>query len=78
FYTEPYIALGPSGSVFVTDSSQGRVCVYDAQGTLKRTWMPTEPFKSPTGIAIDPFGTLCVSDRGLDRIFAWSLSSVMK
>lgn len=78
FYTEPYIALGPGGSVFVTDSGAGRVSFYDAQGTLKRSWKPTEPFKSPTGIAVDPFGTLTVSDRGMDRIFAWSLSSLVK
>ncbi|MGH9364492.1 MAG: flippase activity-associated protein Agl23 [Thermoanaerobaculia bacterium] len=78
FYTEPHIALGPSGSVFVTDSSQGRVCVYDAQGTLKRTWKPNQTFKAPTGIAIDPFGTLTVSDRGTDRLFSWSLSSVIR
>lgn len=78
FYTEPYIALGPGGFLFVTDSSTGRVALYDGQGNLKRSWKPNEPFKAPTGIALDPFGTLIVSDRGADRIFAWSLSSVMK
>jgi uncharacterized protein (TIGR03663 family) len=78
FYTEPYIALGPSGTVLLTDSSQGRVCLYDSAGTLKRTWQPTEPFKAPTGIAVDPFGTVSVSDRGLDRIVAWSLSAVVR
>jgi uncharacterized protein (TIGR03663 family) len=78
FYTEPYIALGPAGSIFVTDSSLGRVCVYDAQGALKRTWKPTEPFKAPTGIAVDAFGTVTVSDRGMDRLFAWSLAGLLK
>jgi uncharacterized protein (TIGR03663 family) len=78
FYTEPYIALGPSGTVLLTDSSQGRVCLYGSDGTLKRTWKPTEPFKAPTGIAVDPFGTVSVSDRGLDRIVAWSLSAVVR
>jgi uncharacterized protein (TIGR03663 family) len=78
FYTEPYIALGAGGTVFATDSGTGRVALYDAQGNLKRTWKPNEPFKAPTGITLDPFGTLIVSDRGSDRIFAWSLSSVMK
>jgi uncharacterized protein (TIGR03663 family) len=78
FYTEPYIALGPAGTVLLTDSSQGRVCLYDSAGTLKRTWKPAEPFKLPTGIAVDPFGTVSVSDRGLDRILAWSLSAVVR
>ncbi len=78
FYTEPYIALGPSGSIFVTDSSGGRICLYDAQGLLKRSWKPGELFKSPTGITVDPFGTLTVSDRGMNKIFAWNLSSLMR
>jgi len=78
FYTEPYMTFGPGASLFVTDSSTGRVALYDGQGNLKRSWKPNEPFKAPTGIALDPFGTLLVSDRGADRIFAWSLPSVMK
>lgn len=78
FYTEPYIALGPAGTVFVTDSTAGRICLYDAQGVVKRTWKPNEAFKSPTGIAVDPFGILTVSDRGMDRLFSWSLSSLIK
>ena len=78
FYTEPYIALGPAGSLFVSDSASGRVAVYDLQGNFKRAWKPTEPFKSPTGIAVDAFGTVTISDRGMDRLFAWSLSSLVR
>ena len=78
FYTEPYLALGPSGSVFVTDAAASRVSLYDGQGQLRRTWKPADPFKGPTGIAVDSFGTLTVSDRGMNRLFSWSLSSVMK
>jgi uncharacterized protein (TIGR03663 family) len=78
FYTEPYITLGPSGAVLVTDSGQSRITIYDAQGNLKRSVKPPEPFKSPTGIVVDPFGTLSVSDRGLDRIFCWSIAGVIR
>ena len=36
FYTEPYLAIGPGDTVFVTDSWKGRIAVYDASGALKR------------------------------------------
>jgi uncharacterized protein (TIGR03663 family) len=77
FYTEPYIAVGPSDSVFVTDSWKGRVAHYDGSGTLLRSFK-AEGLKSPTGIALDSFGRLTVSDRGTNRVFAWSLSDFLR
>ena len=76
FYTEPYLAAGPSDSVFVTDSWSGRIAWYDVTGTLKKSWKPATTSKSPTGIVIDPFGRVTVSDRGTHRLYAWSLSQV--
>jgi uncharacterized protein (TIGR03663 family) len=77
FYTEPYIAIGPGDMVFVTDSWGGRVAVYDARGILRRSWKTEPDFKQPTGIAIDPFGRVTVSDRGTSRIFSWTLTAVL-
>jgi DNA-binding beta-propeller fold protein YncE len=77
FYTEPYIAVGPSDSVFVTDSWKGRIAHYDGAGTFVRSFH-TGGLKAPTGIALDPFGRLWVSDRGMNRILSWSLSDFLQ
>jgi uncharacterized protein (TIGR03663 family) len=77
FYTEPYIAVGPSESVFVTDSWKGRIAHYDAAGNLQKSFS-AQGLKSPTGIALDPFGRLVVSDRGQNRITSWSLSDFLR
>ena len=53
FYTEPYLAIGPSDSVFVTDSWKGRIAQYDAAGNLRKSYK-ADGLKSPTGIALDP------------------------
>ncbi|HEY3123229.1 MAG TPA: flippase activity-associated protein Agl23, partial [Thermoanaerobaculia bacterium] len=78
FYTEPYVAIGPSDSIFATDSVAGRVVQYDASGALKRSWKPDKDFKQPTGIALDAFGRLTVSDRGTHRLFVWNLGDVLR
>jgi sugar lactone lactonase YvrE len=77
-HRKPYLAIGPSDSIFATDSSTGRIVQYDSSGALKRTWKADGEFKLPTGIAIDSFGRLSVSDRGTNRIFVWSLENVLK
>jgi sugar lactone lactonase YvrE len=78
FYTEPYIAVGPSDTVFVTDAWGTRVAQYDASGDLQRSWRADHDWKSPTGIVIDSFGRLTVSDRGTNRLFSWSLDALMR
>ena len=77
FYTEPYIAVGPSESVFVTDSWKARIAQYDGKGTFVRSFQSTG-MKAPTGIALDPFGRVWVSDRGMNRILSWGLSDFMQ
>jgi DNA-binding beta-propeller fold protein YncE len=77
FYTEPYLAAGPSDSVFATDSWKSRFASYDASGSIQRSFK-ADGLKSPTGIVIDPFGRILVSDRANDRIYAWSLTDLMK
>ena len=76
FYTEPYIAVGPADAVFVTDSVAGRVVQYNASGGLKRSWTPGKDLKQPTGIVLDSFGRLTVSDRGTHRLFSWTLAAL--
>ncbi len=77
FYTEPYLAVGPSDSVFVTDSWKGRIAQYDATGNLQKSYK-ANGLKSPTGIALDPFGRLVVSDRGQNRVLSWGLSDFLR
>ncbi|HSS44310.1 MAG TPA: NHL repeat-containing protein, partial [Thermoanaerobaculia bacterium] len=77
FYTEPYIAVGPSDTLFATDSSASRIAEYDTSGAFRRSWKPERGLKQPTGIAIDPFGRLTVSDRGTHRLFSWPLTAVV-
>ncbi|HKA36572.1 MAG TPA: SMP-30/gluconolactonase/LRE family protein, partial [Thermoanaerobaculia bacterium] len=76
FYTEPYIAIGPSDTVFVTDSVAARVAQYESSGALKRSWKPEKDFKQPTGIVLDSFGRLTVSDRGTNHLFSWTLAAL--
>jgi uncharacterized protein (TIGR03663 family) len=76
FYTEPYIAVGPSDTVFVTDSVSGRVAQYDSTGAMKRSFKPDKDFKQPTGITLDSFGRLTVSDRGTNHLFSWTLAAL--
>jgi DNA-binding beta-propeller fold protein YncE len=78
FYTEPYIAVGPSDTVFVTDSWGTRVAQYDPSGNFQRSWRAEIGWKLPTGIALDPFGRLTVSDRGTHRLFSWSLDTLLR
>jgi uncharacterized protein (TIGR03663 family) len=77
FYTEPYLAVGPSESVFVTDSWKGRIAHYDAAGNLQKSYA-AKGLKSPTGIALDPLGRIFVSDRGQNRISSWSLTDLLR
>jgi uncharacterized protein (TIGR03663 family) len=78
FYTEPYLAIGPGDAIIATDAWGGRVAVYDASGTLRKSFKAGSDFKQPTGVAVDAFGRLSVSGRGTNRIFAWTLGSVLQ
>jgi DNA-binding beta-propeller fold protein YncE len=78
FYTEPYLAIGPGDSVLATDSTEARVNEYSASGNLRRSWRTDGVFKRPTGIVVDPYGRVSVSDRELHRIDSWNLSDVLK
>jgi uncharacterized protein (TIGR03663 family) len=78
FYTEPYLAIGPTGSIFVTDSTEGRVNEYESAGNLRHSWRPDGIFKRPTGITIDPLGRVAVSDRETHHLYFWNLADVLR
>jgi len=78
FYTEPYIAIGPGDSVLATDSTEARVNEYDPAGNFRRSWRPDGIFKRPTGIVLDAYGRVTVSDRETHRLFSWNLSDVLR
>jgi DNA-binding beta-propeller fold protein YncE len=78
FYTEPYLSIGPGDSVLVTDSTEARVNEYDSTGILRRSWRSDGSFKRPTGITLDSFGRVSVTDRETHRVFTWNLSDVLR
>ncbi len=65
---------GPGDSVLVTDSWKGRMALYDASGALTRSFK-AEGLKRPTGIALDSFGHVTVSDRETNRLLVWPLDA---
>jgi DNA-binding beta-propeller fold protein YncE len=77
FYTEPYLVVGPSDSVFVTDSWKGRIAHYDGTGNLVRSFKAAG-LKRPTGITLDAFGRIIVSDREVGQLFSWTLGDVLR
>ena len=60
----------------MTDSVAGRIAQYDSAGAIKRSFKPDKDFKQPTGITLDSFGRLTVSDRGTNRLFQWTLAAL--
>ncbi|MCA1579964.1 MAG: TIGR03663 family protein [Acidobacteria bacterium] len=76
FYTEPYLAIA-GDMLLVTDAWGGRVAAYDAKGVMRRSWKADRDFKQPTGITVDAYGRVTVTDRGTNRIFSWALPSVL-
>jgi uncharacterized protein (TIGR03663 family) len=77
FYTEPYLAAGPGDAVIVTDAWKGRLATYDASGNIAHSFQYPE-LKRPTGIALDPFGRIVVTDRDTGKVFVWGLADLLK
>lgn len=77
-FNEPWgIAVGPDGSVYVSDTWNGRIQKFTADGKFVTSWgsfgrgnMPFE-FYGPRGLAVDAQGRLYVADTGNKRILVF-------
>lgn len=74
-FNEPWgIAVGPDGSVYVTDTWNHRVQKFTAEGRFVKTWgvfgqgETPESFYGPRGLAVDDKGRVYVTDTGNKRI----------
>jgi predicted membrane-bound mannosyltransferase/DNA-binding beta-propeller fold protein YncE len=74
-FNEPWgIAIGPDGSVFVSDTWNHRIQKFTGAGLPIKTWghygtsEQTDGFWGPRGIAIDTAGFVYVADTGNKRI----------
>ncbi len=65
-YFPTYVAVGPSGDVYVSDTMNSRVAVFDAEGKFLRQVGERGDtfgqFDKPKGVALDSFGNLYVVD----------------
>lgn len=82
FYEPWGVAVGQDGEIFVADTWNGRIQVFDAEGNFLRKWGyfnttngelgdPNAMF-GPRGLAIDAAGNLLVADTGNKRILQFS------
>jgi DNA-binding beta-propeller fold protein YncE len=74
---KPFIAVSPSGDVFVTDPEMYRVLEFSSLGNFVRTWgdigTGSSNFGLASGIAVDARGRVWVSDAGNHRIMRFTL-----
>ncbi len=74
-FNEPWgVAVGPDGSVYVTDTWNHRVQKFTADGQFIKTWgafgqgSAQDTFYGPRGIAVDAQGRVYVVDTGNKRV----------
>jgi uncharacterized protein (TIGR03663 family) len=78
-FQEPWgIAVDSQGLVYVADTWNHRIQVFDAQGTFVRTWGTlgqtdalTDLMYGPRDIAVDPSGRVLVTDTGNKRVLVY-------
>ncbi len=72
------LAVGPNGLLYVADTNNHRVAVFDTEGNLVNTFgtygLAPQPdvFNEPWGLAVAPDGTVYVADTWNHRIVAYS------
>lgn len=73
---KPYLAIDAAGRIAVTDSSRGRILVFDAQGTLVGTLGGDQTLQFPSGLAFTPEGQLLVSDAHAAKILRYRMTDL--
>ncbi len=72
FYFPTYVALDDSGNLYVTDTMNARVSVFDPDGNYIKTIGSRGDgfglFDKPKGVALDSFGNIYVVDSGWSNV----------
>ena len=76
FATPRSLTVGPDGSIYVADSGNHRIQIFDQEGNFLRKWgsegAGPGQFNEPWGIAVGQDGTVYVADTWNHRIQAFS------
>ncbi|MGI8858421.1 MAG: 6-bladed beta-propeller [Thermomicrobiales bacterium] len=76
FYGPRGVAIGPNGLLYVTDTGNSRILVFDASGKFVRTFgsfgTGDGQMDNPVGIAARPDGTIAVADTNNARVLLFS------
>ena len=83
FHDPDEVAVGPTGTVYVTDFFNSRVQVFNSSGVYESTIGTTgvqgsgnNQFYNPVGVAVGPTGTVYVTDNGLNRVQVFNSAGV--
>ena len=78
---KPFIAIDPAGYVYITDPESYRVLEFDLEGNPINIWgdysASFDGFGLPSGIAVDNYGRVWVSDAGNHTILQFSPPTIL-
>jgi sugar lactone lactonase YvrE len=75
------IAADPSGNIYVADTVNGRVAIYNPAGAYQSQIKTANSldFSNPSGVAVDPTGQyLYVADTGNNRILKFTVGGILQ